>query len=254
MYYNVELVALDFLFRQPGHPARVAVFPGAWNPPTIAHLEIARAARKLADEVIWVLPRRFPHKGFETADLEARAKMLNLIAHAEEGFSAALSDGGLLPRSPPKRESSLDPRSRSRWSAVRDAAERIAQRSGLRRARRFGRDARPASAARRRARRRLPAAQAPLPKKNRVPLPLDLPVDEVSSSRSAPPHRRKDYLAGTRPRADQKHGGKSVYVSRRAPAVAVCRRFFYHEDSHGRERTPESARRVYRQPRAASSG
>ena len=92
-------MALEFLFRPPGDPARVvALWPGAWNPPTVAHLEIARAAGKLADEVVWVLPRRFPHKDFETASLEARAKMLDLIVRSEGSaarFSVALSDTGL---------------------------------------------------------------------------------------------------------------------------------------------------------------
>jgi nicotinate-nucleotide adenylyltransferase len=120
-------MALEFLFRQPGNPARVvALFPGAWNPPTVAHLEIARAARKLADEVVWVLPRRFPHKGFETATLEARAQMLDLIARSEEGFSAALSDEGLYAGIAAEARRFFGSSLEIALVCGRDAAERIA--------------------------------------------------------------------------------------------------------------------------------
>lgn len=91
-------MALEFIYRaaagQDSNPARVAVFPGAWNPPTRAHVEISRAARAHADEAIWVMPKAFPHKGFEGASFEARLRMLEALAK-EEGFSAAVSDGGL---------------------------------------------------------------------------------------------------------------------------------------------------------------
>ena len=56
------LVALYFFTAGPSNSGRVAVFPGAWNPPTRAHLEIARVARNHIGEVIWVLPRIFPTK------------------------------------------------------------------------------------------------------------------------------------------------------------------------------------------------
>jgi nicotinic acid mononucleotide adenylyltransferase len=90
-------LALEFLSCGAANPKRVAIFPGAWNPPTAAHLEIARAARAQADEVVWVLPRSFPHKGFEGASFDARRLMLAMLAHNanEPGFSAAISDAGL---------------------------------------------------------------------------------------------------------------------------------------------------------------
>jgi nicotinate-nucleotide adenylyltransferase len=122
-------MALEFLFRPPGNPARVvALFPGAWNPPTIAHLEIARTARQLADEVVWVLPRRFPHKGFETASLEARAKMLDLIVRNEgsAGFSVALSDEGLYVAIAAEARAFFGPSVEIALVCGRDAAERIA--------------------------------------------------------------------------------------------------------------------------------
>ncbi len=91
-------MALEFIYRAAANrdlnPARVAVFPGAWNPPTRAHVEISRAALAQADEAIWVMPRAFPHKGFEGASFDARLRMLEALAK-EEGFSAAISAGGL---------------------------------------------------------------------------------------------------------------------------------------------------------------
>ena len=126
-------MALEFLFRPPGDPARVvALWPGAWNPPTVAHLEIARAAGKLADEVVWVLPRRFPHKDFETASLEARAKMLDLIVRSEgnagsgAGFSAALSDEGLYVDIAAEARRFFGSSVEVALVCGRDAAERIA--------------------------------------------------------------------------------------------------------------------------------
>jgi nicotinate-nucleotide adenylyltransferase len=123
-------MALEFLFRPPGNPARVvALFPGAWNPPTIAHLEIARAARQLADEVVWVLPRRFPHKDFETASLDVRAKMLDLIVRnegSEAGFSVALSDEGLYVGIAAEARQFFGSSVEIALVCGRDAAERIA--------------------------------------------------------------------------------------------------------------------------------
>jgi nicotinic acid mononucleotide adenylyltransferase len=99
------LLALEFLYRAAAGSGkgaassskRVALFPGAWNPPTLAHVEIARAARAQADELIWVLPRAFPHKDFEGPGFDARAQMLVMLAENgnSPGFSAAVSDAGL---------------------------------------------------------------------------------------------------------------------------------------------------------------
>lgn len=71
------------------------MFPGAWNPPTVAHVAMARAALGYAGEVVWVLPRAFPHKAFEGASFDERVEMLCRIARAERGFSVAVSKGGL---------------------------------------------------------------------------------------------------------------------------------------------------------------
>jgi nicotinic acid mononucleotide adenylyltransferase len=92
-------VALSFQYRWSGaaaaKPGRVAILPGAWNPPTIAHLAIAQAALKWADEVVLLLPRAFPHKEFHGAGFEDRAEVLATLAASCPRLSAAVAEGGL---------------------------------------------------------------------------------------------------------------------------------------------------------------
>jgi nicotinate-nucleotide adenylyltransferase len=118
------LVALEFLYRAVRNPARVALFPGTWNPPTVAHVDIARMARCQADEVIWLLPRVFPHKTFEGAGFDARRAMVETLArHA--GFSAAVSDGGLYAEMAAEARDYFGPQTEISVVLGRDAAERI---------------------------------------------------------------------------------------------------------------------------------
>jgi nicotinate-nucleotide adenylyltransferase len=92
---------MEFLFRPTARlrptasQASVAIFPGTWNPPTIAHTEIARTALGRADEVVWTIPRAFPHKDWSGASFEQRCDMIRRVARAETGFAAAISDDGL---------------------------------------------------------------------------------------------------------------------------------------------------------------
>ena len=120
------IVAFEFQHRAREHGGRVAIFPGAWNPPTIAHLEIARAAQCWAGEVIWTLPRRFPHKEFRGTAFDDRREMLRSIVAAEPGFSAAISDGGLYLEMADEARSLLGRETEIGLVCGRDAAERIA--------------------------------------------------------------------------------------------------------------------------------
>lgn len=86
---------MEILYRGSGAPERAAIFPGAFNPPTAAHVAIARAALRQAGEVVWVLPQAFPHKSFEGASLAERREMLTAIAQRNPGFSLGISEGGL---------------------------------------------------------------------------------------------------------------------------------------------------------------
>ena len=120
------LLALEFLYRAARNPARVVLFPGTWNPPTIAHVDIARVARDQADEVIWLLPRTFPHKGFEGAGFDARRSMLDTLARQHAGFSAAISQGGLYAEMAAEARDFFGPQTEIALVLGRDAAERIA--------------------------------------------------------------------------------------------------------------------------------
>ena len=120
------MLALEFLYRGARNPARVALFPGTWNPPTVAHAGIARIARNHADEVIWVLPRTFPHKDFEGADFDARRGMLDILAREHPGFSAAVSEGGLYSEIAREARDYFGPETGIALVLGRDAAERIA--------------------------------------------------------------------------------------------------------------------------------
>jgi nicotinate (nicotinamide) nucleotide adenylyltransferase len=119
--------ALEFINRGAENPARVALFPGAWNPPTRAHVEIARAARTYADELVWVLPRAFPHKEFDAVPFEARLRMLQgLNETGSTGFSVAVSRGGLYAEIADEAREFYGPGPDIALVCGRDAAERIA--------------------------------------------------------------------------------------------------------------------------------
>lgn len=94
MYYN-GYVALEFFRRTEGKPWKLGVIPAAFNPPTRAHLALACAALQSVDEVLFVLPRVFPHKSYQDARFEQRIEMLTQ-ACAQPQFSIAASQGGLF--------------------------------------------------------------------------------------------------------------------------------------------------------------
>ncbi len=104
----------------------MALFPGAWNPPTVAHVAMARAALRYVDETIWLLPRAFPHKGFEGASFGQRIDMLCRIARAERGFSVAVCEGGLYFEMAREAEETLGTGAEISLLCGKDAAERIA--------------------------------------------------------------------------------------------------------------------------------
>jgi nicotinic acid mononucleotide adenylyltransferase len=88
---------MEFLWRgaRPG-AARIALLAGAFNPPTRAHMALARAALDYAPEVVFVLPRAFPHKPWEGTDPARRLEWLVKLCHSAGGLSAAAADGGLF--------------------------------------------------------------------------------------------------------------------------------------------------------------
>jgi nicotinate-nucleotide adenylyltransferase len=85
------------LIRRVGiEPRRLGIFAGSFNPPTRAHVALAEAALARVDEVLFVVPRAFPHKEFHGAALEERLEMLRRIAEGEPRFSIAIADRGLF--------------------------------------------------------------------------------------------------------------------------------------------------------------
>lgn len=119
-------MALNFLHRAEPHSGRIAIFPGTWNPPTIAHLGIAQAALQWADEVIWVLPKAFPHKSFEGASFELRTKLLRQLAASDPSFSAAVSETNLHIEMARETAETCGPGAEVGVICGRDAVERIA--------------------------------------------------------------------------------------------------------------------------------
>lgn len=87
---------MEFVLR--GKPARrrLAVFPGAFNPPTRAHEAMALAALAHADEVVLTLAARMPHKQMALDEVERRVEWMRLLAECDERVSVAVSDGGLF--------------------------------------------------------------------------------------------------------------------------------------------------------------
>ncbi len=87
---------MEFFRRAAGQPGRLGILPGTFNPPTRAHLALARAALARVDEVVFVLPREFPHKRYEGASFDDRVRMLETALENEPRFSIAATAGGLF--------------------------------------------------------------------------------------------------------------------------------------------------------------
>lgn len=118
-------MALEFFIRAPGHPARLAILPGTFNPPTVAHLALARAALGTAEEVLLVLPRVFPHKRYEGAGFQARVEMLAAAVADEPRWSVASSPAGLFIEIAGHCRAAYGASTRLAFVCGRDAAERI---------------------------------------------------------------------------------------------------------------------------------
>jgi nicotinate-nucleotide adenylyltransferase len=117
---------MDFFYRACGRPSRLAVFPGTFNPMTVAHRALARAALAQADEVVLVLPRVLPHKDYSGATFESRAEMLCAAVGGNEPISVAASEKGLFVEIAAECREAYGPAVSLAFLCGRDAAERIA--------------------------------------------------------------------------------------------------------------------------------
>ena len=117
---------MEFFRRADARPSRLAVFPGTFNPVTVAHIGLARAAQRVADEVVFVLPRVFPHKHYEGASFDQRVAMLLAATVGEPAFSVAASERGLFAEIAAECRAAYGPGARLSLLCGQDAAERIA--------------------------------------------------------------------------------------------------------------------------------
>ena len=87
---------MEFHIRADRTPAKLAILPGAFNPPTRAHLAMAESALAVADQVLFVLPRVFPHKEYSGPGFDTRVQWLRAALAGNPRFSLASTDRGLF--------------------------------------------------------------------------------------------------------------------------------------------------------------
>jgi nicotinate-nucleotide adenylyltransferase len=113
-------------FRRIDNPIeRLGVFPGSFNPLTVAHVELARAALHSVDELLFVLPRAFPHKPYRDTTLEQRVEMLETALN-DPRYSIAVAEGGLFIEIARECRETYGDAVKLSFLCGRDAAERIA--------------------------------------------------------------------------------------------------------------------------------
>ncbi len=117
---------MDFFRRAPGRPLRLGILPGSFNPLTVAHVALGHAARPAVDEVVFVLPRVFPHKDFTGASFEDRLEMLLAGLAEYAGFSVAAVNRGLFAEIAEECRAAYGEETRLSFLCGRDAAERVA--------------------------------------------------------------------------------------------------------------------------------
>jgi nicotinate-nucleotide adenylyltransferase len=107
--------------RVAASPYRLGILAGSFNPPTRAHSALIAAAVPHVDEVLCVLPRRFPHKLYFGASLEDRLRMLEAAAPD----SIAVVERGLFIDIAAECREAYGPDTDLIFLCGRDAAERI---------------------------------------------------------------------------------------------------------------------------------
>ena len=115
-----------FCDRAAGRPKRLGILPGTFNPVTVAHLALAQAALEHVDEIVFVLPRVFPHKTYTGASFDDRVEMLRLAAAGNAAYSIAIAEGGLFVEIARECREAYGDHVRLAFLCGRDAAERIA--------------------------------------------------------------------------------------------------------------------------------
>lgn len=117
---------MDFFRRAKGSPGKLGILAGTFNPLTRAHLALARAALGLVDEVVFVLPRSFPHKTYAEASFADRLEMLEAALADEPRCSIAATEKGLFIEIARECREAYGPACELYFVCGRDAAERAA--------------------------------------------------------------------------------------------------------------------------------
>ena len=117
---------MEFFRRSAEKTCRLGVLPGSFNPITVAHLALAQAALNVVDEVVFVLPREFPHKTYTGACFAERVELLGMALAGERRFSVAATEGGLFVEIAGECRAAYGADVRLSFLCGRDAAERIA--------------------------------------------------------------------------------------------------------------------------------
>jgi nicotinate-nucleotide adenylyltransferase len=117
---------MEFFRRSADQPYRLGVLAGTFNPVTVAHLAMAEAALAVVDEVVFVLPRQFPHKTYSGATFEQRVELLGMALEGERRFSVAACERGLFVEIAGECREAYGADVRLSFLCGRDAAERIA--------------------------------------------------------------------------------------------------------------------------------
>lgn len=88
----------EYVQSRPLQQGRVGVLASAFNPPTIAHVALAEAARSVAGlaQVAFTLARRLPHKEYEDAPFEQRLRLLRELSATRPEWACVVTNGGLF--------------------------------------------------------------------------------------------------------------------------------------------------------------
>jgi nicotinate (nicotinamide) nucleotide adenylyltransferase len=115
---------LEFYGESLQRPHKVGILAGSFNPPTVAHLELAQAASPLVDLIVYVVPSVFPHKAYSGATLDQRVEMLDAAGLTLPHAIASTGQGLFIDIAREFREH-YGTQAQLSFICGRDAAERI---------------------------------------------------------------------------------------------------------------------------------
>ena len=116
-----------YLEGRPLAHGKLGVLPSAFNPPTLDHVALAEAAREAIglDQVASALAERLPHKQFQDASFNDRARMLTALTAERSEWATVVTVGGLFVEMARELAGLCGPEVELLLLCGRDAAERI---------------------------------------------------------------------------------------------------------------------------------